>query len=213
MSSDPPDPSKKRFIVSIYEVRQEIVFAEEFSGRYIKNVTMADGTTRTIELTPMMRNGRPVVEFNDTGSCTYIGTLRVGTGTAINGKLMVRVADVDDIEAARAEWRRNSPTGPVLPPNTSLISIPEFVPAGFTQGIEIFNDSTTPMKFVQDVLSDHAGLSPADANQIMLAIHIRGGALIPTSSLDEAKRIAAEISAKSAKEGYTLICRAVSIHM
>ncbi len=61
MNADPIDPSKKHFIVSIYEVKQEIEFAEDFSGRYTKTVAMSDGTTRTVELTPVMRNGRLVV--------------------------------------------------------------------------------------------------------------------------------------------------------
>ena len=136
MSSDPIDPSKKRFVVSIFEVQQEIAFGEEFSGRYSRSVAMSDGTTRTIELTPVVRNGQLVVELKDTGCRTYIGTARIGTGTTINGKLMVSVIDVDDIEAAGAEWRSQQPVSPILPPDTSLLSIPDFVPPGFVQGIE-----------------------------------------------------------------------------
>jgi ATP-dependent Clp protease adapter protein ClpS len=211
MSSDTIDLSKKRFIVSIYEVQQEIVFAEEFSGQYTKSVTLSDGTTRTIELTPMMREGRQVVEFKDTGGRTYIGTVRAPTGSAINGKLMVRVIGFDDLDAAGAEWRSQLPASPVMPPDTSLISIPEFVPPGFIQGIEILNDNTSPMKFVADVLTTHAGLSPGESNRTMLAIHTRGGALIPTPSTDDARRIAAQIAAEAAKQGYPLICRPVSI--
>jgi ATP-dependent Clp protease adapter protein ClpS len=45
----------------------------------------------------------------------------------------------------------------------------------------------------------------------MLAVHTRGGVLIPTTSLQEAERIAALISAEAAKKGYPLKCRAVSI--
>ena len=211
MSADPVDPSKKHFIVSIYEVKQEIVFAEEFNGCYTKSVAMSDGTTRNVELTPMMRNGQLVVEFKDNGGRTYIGTVRVGTGTTINGNLMVSVADVDDLEAARAEWRKGLPEYPVLPPNTSLLSIAAFVPAGFTQGIEILNDNTTTMKFVQDALTNHAGLGPEEAQQAMLAVHSRGGVLIPTDSLADAGRIAALIAAEAAAQAYPLVCRAVSV--
>jgi ATP-dependent Clp protease adapter protein ClpS len=211
MSSDPVDMSKKRYIVSIYEVRQEVVFCEEFRGRYTKTVTMSDGTTRTVELTPMIRDGRPVVEFKDTGGCTYIGPVRVGTGTTRNGKLMVNVTDGDDLEVARAEWRASFQTGPVLPHDTSLLSNPEFVPPGFAHGIEIFNDSTTPMQFVTDVLMKCAGLSPEESRRTMLAIHTRGGALIRTSSLDEAARIAALMTAEASGRGYPLLCRPVSL--
>jgi len=211
MSSEPADLSKQRFMVFVYEIRQEIVWAEEFSGRYSKSVTMSDGSVRTIELTPMMRDGRPVVEFNDTGGRTYIAPVRVGTGTTINGNLMVQVADVDDFEAARAERRSHLTVSPILPPGTALISIPEFVPQGFTQGIEVLNDNTTPMEFVADVLSTRAALSPEASNRTMLAIHTRGGALIPTTSFEDAHRIAAQIAADAATQGYPLICRAVSI--
>ena len=42
----------------------------------------------------------------------------------------------------------------VFPPNTALLSIDGFAPTGFSTGIEVFNDNTTPMQFVADVLSD-----------------------------------------------------------
>jgi len=211
MSSDPIDPSKKRFMVSIFEVQQEIAFGEEFSGRYSKSVIMSDGTTRTVELTPVVRNGQLEAEFKDTGGCTYIGTASIGTGTTINGKLMVSVIDVDDIEAARAEWRSQQPISPTPPPDTSLLSILDFVPPGFVQGIEILNDNTTPMKFVQDALSTHAGLDPEDAKSTMLAVHTRGGALVPMPSLDEARKVAALVTAEAAQRGYPLACRPVSV--
>jgi hypothetical protein len=36
----------------------------------------------------------------------------------------------------------------VLPPETSLLDTPEFVPPGFVHGIEVLNDDKTPMDFV-----------------------------------------------------------------
>jgi ATP-dependent Clp protease adapter protein ClpS len=71
--------SKRRFIVSIYEIRQEIVFAEEFSGQYVKTVTLSDGTTRTVELTPTMLGGSTAMQFNDNATpmefvVTVLGT-------------------------------------------------------------------------------------------------------------------------------------------
>ena len=203
--------SPKRYVVSIYEIRQELVWAEEFTGQYARSVTLSDGTTRTVELTPVMRDGRPTVEFVDTGYRTHMGLVPVRSGTHTNGTLMVQVMDLDDIDAARVEWRQSQPASPILPPETSLTSIPDFVPAGFRQGIEILNDNTTPMMFVVNALRTHATLSSEDSNQTMLAIHRRGGALIPTSSLSEAERIASQITAEAAKDGYPLICRAVSI--
>jgi ATP-dependent Clp protease adapter protein ClpS len=194
-------------MVSIYEIRQEIVFAEEFVGKYLKTVTLADGRTRTLELTPMLQTGVPVVELKDTGHRSYMGTTaRIASSTTINGNLMVRIVDVDDLEAGRPERRSPQPT---FAPATSLMSIPEFVPAGFTQGLEILNNTTTPMDFVTDVLSTYAGLSLEKAREAMLAIHTRGGVLLPTASAEEAQRIAALVTADAAQHGYPLVCRAV----
>jgi len=212
MSSESADLSKTRFVVSIYEIREELVWAEEFTGQYTKSVTLSDGTTRTLELTPAMRNGTPVLELKDTGHRNYMGVKRVLTGTQTNGKLMVRVFGLDEADLARPEWGSHAPSpSPVLPADSSLISMPDFVPAGFTQGIEILNNNTTPMEFVVEVLEAHLGLSAEDSTRAMLAIHTRGGVLIPTLSLTEAERIAAQIAAEAAKRDYPLICRPVSI--
>lgn len=197
MNCDTIELSKKRYVVSIYEV-QEHAFAEEFSGRYVKTVTLSDATTRTVQLTPMMRNGIPVIEFDDTGGHSYMGLMRVRTGTQTRGNLMVQIIDPDD-----------RPASPVLPPDTSLKSIPELVPPGFTQGIEILNDDATPMDFVAQVLSTCLGLSRKDSVQMMLAIHTRGGALVPTPSLADAERIAAQISSEASRQGHPLVCRPV----
>jgi ATP-dependent Clp protease adapter protein ClpS len=204
MTSEDIDLAKKRFIVCVDEIQQNLVFGDQFAGRYSRTVTLSDGSTRTIELTPMMRNGRPVVEFKDTGGRTFMGL----NGTTTNGTLMVQIRDLD---AAQAELRPSLPESPVLPRDTSLIAFPDFLPPGFTQGIEILNDNTTPMQFVTSVLGSHLGLSPEDSNRTMLDIHTRGGALLPTPSLAEAQRIAAQVTAEAAKHGYPLLCRPVSI--
>jgi ATP-dependent Clp protease adapter protein ClpS len=213
MSSDANDVSKKRFVVFIYEVRQEIVFGEEFSGRFTRSVTLSDGTTRTIDLIPTVQDGVPAIEFNDTGYRSFMGPVRVAAATTTNGALMVHLADLDDLEAGLAERRdRRSPASTILPPGTSLLSIPEFVPAGFTYGVEILNDDATPMKFVTDALTAHAGLSSEEAKRTMLAIHTHGGALIPTPSLEDARRVADGIRAEASARGYPLLCTAVSTH-
>jgi hypothetical protein len=109
MSCDTIDLSKKRFMVSIYEVHQEIVFAEQFSGRYTKSATLSDGTTRTVELTPVVHDGRLVIEFKDNGHRSFTHLIPVRTGGQTNGTLMVRIFDMDDIDTARAEWRSRLP--------------------------------------------------------------------------------------------------------
>jgi hypothetical protein len=101
MSPENKDPSQKRFVVSIYEIQQELAWAEEFTGKYVKTVTLSDGTTRTVELTPVIRDGRPAVEINDTGRRTYLGLASVPAGTQINSTLMVQIIDIDSIPIAR----------------------------------------------------------------------------------------------------------------
>ena len=123
------------------------------------------------------------------------------------GKLMVQIRDLD---AMLSESRLDLPGSPVLPRETSLITVPEFVPAGFTQGIEILNDNTTPMEFVTSALGFSLGLSPEDSNRTMLQIHTRGGALLATPSLADAQRVAAQITAEAARHGHPLVCRPVS---
>ena len=212
MNSEVADCSKNRFVVFIYEIKETLVFAEEFAGQYTKNVTLSDGRTRAVQLTPMIRNGERVIEFKDTGHRSYVRMVRLQTGAHTIGNLMVQIHDLDDLDAAQAEWlSRHTSASPVLPAGTSLLSMPDFVPAGFVQGVEILNDNTTSMEFVVGVLSAHVGLSAEDANQTMLAVHTRGGVLIPTTSLAEAERIAAQITGDAAKQGYSLRCRAVSI--
>ncbi|MGB6487668.1 MAG: ATP-dependent Clp protease adaptor ClpS [Steroidobacteraceae bacterium] len=203
MSGADPDLSRRRFVVCIDEIKQNFVFGATFEGRYARTVTLSDGTTRTIELTPTIRDGRPVVELKDTGGCTYMGL----NGTTTNGSLMIQIRDLD---AMAREARLNPPDSPTLPPETSLLSRPELVPPGFTHGIEIFNDNATPMEFVTFVLASSLGLSLRDANRTMLEIHTRGGALLATPSLAEAQRIAALITAEAARQGHPLMCRPVS---
>jgi ATP-dependent Clp protease adapter protein ClpS len=67
------------------------------------------------------------------------------------------------------------------------------------------------MDFVTSILASCLAFGPEDAQQTMRDIHLRGGALLPTSSLAEAERLAAEITAAAAKEGYPLLCRPVSV--
>ena len=93
------DLGQKQFVVSIDEVRQNFVRFDKFSGHYTKTVTLSDGTTRSIELTPMIHDGMQVVEFKDTGDLTYMGF----NGTSTNGKLMVRLNDVDTMHRLQRE--------------------------------------------------------------------------------------------------------------
>ncbi len=204
MESDPIDLSKKRFVLCIDEIQQNFVFGDVFSGRYAKTVTLSNGTTRTIELTPMIRDGRPVVEFKDTGGHTYMGL----DGTTINGNLMVQIRDFDAMEARRAAEGRQQM---VLPPDASLLALDGFVPQGFADGIEILNDITTPMDFVVEVLQKYVGMDKASSVRTMLAIHYRGGVLLAFDSREIANRVAASITIDAQQRNHELICRAVSV--
>jgi ATP-dependent Clp protease adapter protein ClpS len=200
MEPDNTDLSKRRLLVFIHEIKQELVWGDELGQCYTQTVSLSDGSTRTIELTPMIHNGTPVVEFKDTGHLSYMGL----NGTTTNGTLMVQILDVD---AARSESNRWSP---ILSAETSLLAHPDRVPAGFTQGVEILNDNVTKMDFVVSVLSAQLGLSFEAASRTMLEIHTHGGALLPTASSADAERIAAQITAQARERGYPLVCRPVS---
>ena len=77
------------------EIRKNFAFADEFRGHYEKSVTLSDGSTRDIKLTPMLHEGKEVVELNDNGSVTYMGL----DGTTTNGTLMVQLRDADALRA------------------------------------------------------------------------------------------------------------------
>jgi hypothetical protein len=83
----------KEFIVCLDEIQQNFVFGDQFVGSYTKTVTMSNGSTRTIKLTPMIHDGRPVVELNDTGHISYMGL----NGTTTNGNLMVQLRDIEEM--------------------------------------------------------------------------------------------------------------------
>lgn len=98
----------------------------------------------------------------------------------------------------------------VLPTQTSLLTLPDFVPAGFKHGVEILNDNGTPMQFVVSALGTHLGLNYKDSVRTMLTIHSRGGALLAVPSMAEALRAAEAVTAEAAGHNYPLVCRAVS---
>jgi ATP-dependent Clp protease adapter protein ClpS len=136
------------------------------------------------------------------------------------GSLLVTTGKVSEAEewfaaAAKRGYRKRKPRTPgpsqVFPPETSLLTIPKFVPHGFVHGVEILNDNTTPMEFVVSVLGVHLGLSEKDAIRTMLAIHEQGGVLLAMPLLVDAKRVTEAVSMEAAKHNHSLICRAVSI--
>src|ERR1700693_4550518 len=101
-------------------------------------------------------------------------------------------------------------TGRNLPPDTSLLKLPSFVPDGFESGLEILNDNTTPMEFVVSTLEKCASMDRKSAIRTMLAIHERGGILLPFGSREYAEDVANAINSEVRMHSHTLVCRAVS---
>lgn len=87
--------SQRPFFVSMDEIRKNFVFGDEFRGHYEKSVTLSDGSTRHIKLTPILHEGKEVIELNDNGGVTYMGL----DGTTTNGTLMVQLRDADALRA------------------------------------------------------------------------------------------------------------------
>lgn len=101
------DLAHRHFVVSVDEIQKNFVFADDFTGHYSKTVTLSDGSTRSIELIPMLHDGMQVVEFKDTGGHTYMGL----NGTTTNGKLMVQVRDMDAMRAQLKQQGWSLPVG------------------------------------------------------------------------------------------------------
>lgn len=99
----------------------------------------------------------------------------------------------------------------LFPPETPLLSIEGMRPPGFVAGIEILNDSKSPMEFVVGTLMRHLGLDRDSAIRLMIAIHQQGGQLIDVGDRDKAQSIADAISEDARSLGHPLVCRAVAI--
>jgi hypothetical protein len=93
-ASTTSDLAKREFMVFLDETKQNFVFGDRFSGHYKRTVTMSDGSTRTIELTPMVHNSMQVVELKDGGHLSYMGL----NGTMTSENLLVRLVDVRELK-------------------------------------------------------------------------------------------------------------------
>jgi ATP-dependent Clp protease adapter protein ClpS len=83
--------SSKKFFVSLDEITQNFAFGERFSGSYTRTITLSNGSTRTVKLTPMVRDKvGDVLELNDNGHISYMGP----NGTTTNGNLMVQIREL-----------------------------------------------------------------------------------------------------------------------
>jgi ATP-dependent Clp protease adapter protein ClpS len=83
--------NSRKFYVCLDEITQNFVFGERFSGSYTQTVTLSNGSTRTVKLTPMVHaEFGEVVELNDSGHVSYMGP----NGTTTNGNLMVALREI-----------------------------------------------------------------------------------------------------------------------
>jgi ATP-dependent Clp protease adapter protein ClpS len=94
-------------------------------------------------------------------------------------------------------------------PDTSLLTFRKLVPAGFTTGIEILNDNTTPADFVVATLVKHLQVPQEKAIELMFSIHQNGGLLVPLPTMENAESVAAGITTDARQGGHRLVCRAV----
>jgi len=104
-------------------------------------------------------------------------------------------------------------TSATFPPETRLARLEGFTPAGFTTGIEILNDNTTPMELVVTVLMSHLQISRDEATKLVIAIHSKGGLLIPLETYEHAVRVASAISSDAEAKAYCLVCRPVDVQL
>jgi hypothetical protein len=85
----------KSFGVCIYEVK-ELAWGETFDDSYSKKVTMSDGSVREIHLTPIVRDGEELIEYDIDGfkQCMRNTSTNIN-GDVENGKgLMVQVFEM-----------------------------------------------------------------------------------------------------------------------
>ncbi|UXI70326.1 ATP-dependent Clp protease adaptor ClpS [Tahibacter amnicola] len=112
------------------------------------------------------------------------------------------------LDALKRFW--DAPASAVFPTGTSLLDREGFVPDGFLYGVEILNDDSSPMEFVVDCLVTHGNFATKRAYEMMLQIHLRGGAVLPTDTMAQAEAFAEGVTADAKARGYPLVCRAIS---
>ena len=92
----------KKFAVFIDEMQQNFVFGDALEGAYVRTVILSDGSSRTVKLTPIVRDGRELVELDIDGHVTCMGI----NGTTRNREtLMVSVWEYPEEGAATAAVR------------------------------------------------------------------------------------------------------------
>lgn len=92
----------KKFAVFIDEMKQNFVFGDALEGSYVRTVILSDGSSRTVKLTPLVRDGQELLELDIDGHVTYMGP----NGTTRNrDTLMVSVWEWPEESAAATTVR------------------------------------------------------------------------------------------------------------
>lgn len=138
-------------------------------------------------------------------------TIRSPDGMTVAATLGAAAMAYACVMAARGHRIEPPPPSRVFPPETSLLQLGGFTPAGFRHGVEILNDDSTKMEFVVSVLQKQFGLNEPEAIRAMLDIHRNGGVILARESFEESKRIAEAVTEGAHLDGYSLTCRAVSV--
>lgn len=143
----------------------------------------------------------------------FVGStaIRNPDGAAVAATLGAAAMAYACVMAARGHRIEPPPPSRVLPPETSLLQLGGFAPAGFRHGVEILNDDGTKMEFVVSVLQKNLGFSEPEAIRTMLDIHRNGGVIVARASLEDSKRVADAVTDEARLASYPLMCRAVSI--
>ncbi len=132
------------------------------------------------------------------GGCLSAAPLGVTYFTAMNPFARIR------------NWWRRYTAAPTVPPGLSFPAVGLLTSSEFRYGVEILNDSQTPMSFVVQALEEHAGLSRSVASVAVAVCHSQGGVLIPTDTIESAERVARCISQAAQLQSFPLKCRAVT---
>jgi ATP-dependent Clp protease adapter protein ClpS len=109
------------------------------------------------------------------------------------------------------KWYRRSSAALSVPAGQHFPVVGSLNSSTFRHGIEIRNDSRTPLSFVLAALQEHAGLSYADASVAVAVCHTQGGVLILAETLESAEEIAGCIAYAAHLQSLPLECRAVTI--
>jgi hypothetical protein len=94
------DPATTHFQVSIYQVVKTIAFGAPLTNEYSTMVADADGSRRSLAVTPEQRDGQTLMRIDDGGRITEVP---VGE-SVVTGNLVVSVADMQQMLAAFGKY-------------------------------------------------------------------------------------------------------------